>query len=58
MSEFSSLKAAASAKLVSADSTVKTYVAQLEASINANRLLVIGVGLVGLVVGGVIGHLI
>ena len=58
MSELTSLKAAAAAKLVSVDSAVLTYVKGLEAAVNTNKLLVIGVGVAGLVIGWVIGHLV
>ncbi len=57
MSELTNLKAAAAAKLVSVDTAVLTYVKGLEAAVIANKLLVIGVGVAGLVIGGVIGHL-
>jgi hypothetical protein len=58
VSELTSLKAAAAAKLVSVDSAVKNYVTELESAVNSNRLLVIGVGVAALVVGAVVGHLI
>ena len=58
MSQLTSAKAAAAADLASAKASIANYVASLEASVNANKLLVIGVGVAGLIVGAVVGHLI
>lgn len=58
MSQITSLKAAAAAKLSGAEAAVKNYVTELEATVNQNRLLLIGVGIACLVVGAVAGHLI
>lgn len=58
MSQVTSLKAAAAQKLAQVDASVKNYVTELETMVNQNRLLVIGVGVAGLIVGAVLGHLI
>ena len=58
MSVLTSLKAAAAAKLVSVDSTVQNYVTELEAQVSANKLLLVGAGVLGVVIGAVAGHLL
>ena len=58
MSILSSLKTAAAADLATAKSTVTNYVAELEASVKANRTLLIATGVAGAFLGAVIGHLV
>lgn len=58
MSILSSLKTAAVADLATAKSTVTNYVAELEASVKANRTLLIATGVASAFLGAVIGHLV
>lgn len=58
MSTLTTLKSAASGKLAAAESDVKNYVLELEATVNAHKPLLIGVGVGCLLIGVVIGHLI
>ncbi len=58
MSTLTTLKAAAAAKLATAEADVKNYVAELEASVSGNKILAIGCALGGLLLGAVLGHLI
>jgi hypothetical protein len=58
MSTLTTLKAAAASKLATAETDVKAYVAELEASVKANKILAIGCAAVGALVGAVVGHLV
>ena len=58
MSTLTTLKAAAAAKRATAETDVKNYVTELEASVEDNKVLAIVCAVGGAVLGAVLGHLI
>lgn len=58
MSTLTTLKAAAAAKLATAETDVKNYVTELEASVAGNKMIVIAAAVGGAVLGAVVGHLL
>jgi hypothetical protein len=57
MGTLSTLKAAATADLATAKTSIVNYVSELESAAKTSKSVMIGVALVGLMVGAVIGHL-
>lgn len=58
MSQLTTAKIAAAADLASAKATITEYIGELEASVNANKKLLIGVGTLCLLLGAAIGHVV